>query len=301
MERFQKGIQGKTCLITGATGGIGLITAEALARQGANLVLVGRDPVRTSAVGAEIRRKTGSDRVEYLLGDLSVQSDVRRIADAFRHGSEHSQPHDRLDILINNAGAVFMQRRMSADGIEMTFALNHLAYFLLTNLLLDLLISGAPARVINVSSAAHFAGKIQLEELSNPRSYGSWKAYSQSKLANVLFTYELARRLERSSIPGASNIAVNALHPGFVATNFGISNGGLFKNFFRLTQLAAITPEKGARTTIYLATSPEVEGVTGKYFDRCKAVRSSAVSYDQETAQKLWQASLEMTGLSETV
>ena len=284
MVDIHSGLQGKTCLITGATGGIGRITAEALARGGANVVIVGRSPAKTETAAAQIRKSTGSERVEFLLGDLSVQADVRRVAQEFRLGSENSKPHDRLHILINNAGAVFTQRHMSADDIEMTFALNHLAYFLLTNLLLDLLAAAAPARVINVSSSAHYAGKMHFEDLGCPRAYHAWPAYCQSKLANVLFTYELARRLQGSSRPGAENVTANALHPGFVATNFGISNGGFFKQLFRLAQFAAITPEQGASTTIYLASSPEVEGVSGKYFDRCKAVRSSAASYDLEYA-----------------
>lgn len=300
MAAVQRRLEGKTCLITGGTGGIGLITAEALAGEGARVVLVGRNPAKTAATADSIRQKTGSAAVEYLLGDLSVQADVRRIAEEFRRGGEHCQAHDRLDILVNNAGAVFMRREMSADGIEMTFALNHLAYFLLTHLLLDLLSAGEQARVINVSSSAHFAGRMRFDDLGGERLYNGWSAYSQSKLANVMFTYELARRLENGGKAGAKNITVNALHPGFVATNFGIGNGGLFKHLFRLSQLAAISPQEGARTSVYLASSADVEGVSGKYFDRCKAVRSSSLSYSLEAAQRLWQVSLEMTGLAES-
>jgi NAD(P)-dependent dehydrogenase (short-subunit alcohol dehydrogenase family) len=283
---------GKVCLITGGTNGIGLVTAESLANEGAVVVLVGRDAARAEAAAAQIEKNAGR-AVEYLLGDLSTQAEVRRVAEAFRLGSAHSSPHHRLDVLINNAGALFMEQRMSADGIEMTFALNHLAYFLLTLLLLDLLKASAPSRVINVSSAAHFGGKINFDDLRSPRSYNAWRAYSQSKLANVLFTRELARRLE------GSGVTANALHPGYVATNFGISNGGIFRSLFRLGQIAAISPEKGAQTSIYLATSAEVEGVTGRYFDRSKPARSSGAAQDDETARRLWQVSLEMTGLSE--
>jgi len=237
----------------------------------------------------EIQRTTKNERVEYLLGDLSVQAEVRRVASEFR------QHYNRLDVLINNAGAVFVKRELSRDGFEMTFALNHLAYFLMTHLLLDLLIASAPARIINVSSMAHVSARLNPDELQSQPGYNSWRSYGQSKLANLYFTYELARRLH------GTGVTVNALHPGFVATNFGRSNGGLFNPLFRLAQVAAISPEAGAKTSIYLATSPEVEGVTGKYFDRCKPIPSSKVSYDLETARKLWDLSMKMTGLTETV
>lgn len=280
---------GKTCLITGSTGGIGRVTAEGLARAGATVVMVGRNPQKTAEVAAQIRQNTGNERIETIIGDLSVQQSVRTIAETFL------QRHNRLHVLVNNAGEIFMEHRLSADGIEMTFALNHIAYFLLTNLLLDTLKASAPARIINVSSGAHLGGRMSFEDLRDPRKYSGWKAYSQSKLANVLFTYELARHLE------GTGVTVNALHPGFVATNFGASNGGLFKPFFRLVQLAAITPEQGAQTSLYLATSSEVEGVTGKYFTKCKPVRSSPTSYDKDTARRLWEVSLAMTGLPESV
>jgi NAD(P)-dependent dehydrogenase (short-subunit alcohol dehydrogenase family) len=214
-----------------------------------------------------------------------VQAEVRKLADAFR------ERYQRLDVLVNNAGAIFMSRQVSRDGLEMTFALNHLGYFLLTNLLLDLLIASAPARVVNVSSGAHLGGKINFADLQLERSYTGFGAYSQSKLANVLFTYELARRLQ------GTGVTVNALHPGFVATNFGRSNGGLFDPLFRLIQrFGALTPEKGAETTVYLAVSPEVEGVTGKYFANCKPAASSALSNDETTARRLWEVSEQLTG-----
>lgn len=284
-----KNMQGKVCLITGATGGIGRITAEALARAGATVVLVGRSAEKTQEVTESIRSNTGNSNVNYLLADLSEQAQVRRLAQEFR------SRYDRLHVLVNNAGAVFMKNQKSADGIEMTFALNHLAYFLLTNLLLDMITASAPARIINVSSQAHISGRLNLEDLQNQRSYNAWRAYSQSKLANVYFTYELARRL------AGTNVTANALHPGFVATNFGRSNGGFFNPLFRLIQIAAIGPEEGAQTTIYLASSAEVEGVTGKYFDKCRAVPSSRVSYDEGIARQLWEVSARMTGLQEKV
>jgi NAD(P)-dependent dehydrogenase (short-subunit alcohol dehydrogenase family) len=226
-------------------------------------------------------------KVNGLVADLSSQASVRQLAAEFLEG------YERLDILVNNAGAFFARRQVSVDGIEMTLALNHLGYFLLTHLLLDRLKDSAPARIVNVSSGAHVAARLNLDDLENQRGFSGWKAYGESKLANIYFTYELARRLD------GSGVTVNALHPGFVATNFGVSNGGLLAPVFRLFQLAAITPQEGAQTTLYLAASPEVEGVTGQYFDRCKAVRSSGVSYDPQIARRLWEISAEMTGLTE--
>jgi NAD(P)-dependent dehydrogenase (short-subunit alcohol dehydrogenase family) len=287
MQQNVPDMHGKVCLITGGTSGIGLITAEALTQAGATVIIVGRSPEKTQSAVRAIQEKAGSQNVEYLLGDLSNQAEVRRMAADFH------QRHHQLHVLINNAGAVFMSRRLSQDGIEITFALNHLAYFLLTNLLLDLLIASAPSRIINVSSAAHTSQQINLSDLQNQQKYNSWKAYGQSKLANLYFTYQLARRLD------GTGVTVNALHPGFVATNFGRSNGGLFNPIFKLAQLAAISPEEGAKTSIYLATSPDVNGVTGKYFVKSKLVSSSPVSYDENIARKLWEISQEMTGLLE--
>jgi NAD(P)-dependent dehydrogenase (short-subunit alcohol dehydrogenase family) len=281
-------MSGKVCLITGATNGIGLVTARTLAQAGANVVLIGRDPEKTERVAQEIQSQAGSAKVEYLVGDLSAQDEVRRLAKEFR------QEHTKLHVLINNAGAFVLRHQLSRDGIEMTFALNHLAYFLLTNLLLGTMIISPPARIINVSSAAHVGGKVRFKNLKDPQPYRAWRAYSQSKLANLYFTYELARRL----LP--TRITVNAVHPGFVATNFGRSNGGIYRPLFRLLQLVALSPEKGAQTSIYLASSPEVEDVTGKYFVNCKAVKSSPVSYDVERARRLWDVSAKMTGLAKS-
>ncbi len=287
MKKFPS-VKDKVVLITGATDGIGRVTAESLASAGAKVVIIGRSAGKTARVAEEIG-KGAATKVEFLVGDLSVQADVRRLAQEFR------QNHSQLHILINNAGAFFTSRKTSQDGFEMTFALNHLAYFLLTNLLLDLLIASAPARIINVSSGAHVGAHLRLDQIKDPARYNSWAAYSESKLANIYFTYELARRLD------GKDVTANVLHPGFVATNFGRSNGGLYNPLFRLFQVGAISPEAGAKTTLYLATSPEVEGVSGKYFDRSKAVSSSPVSYDLQMARKLWDASAGMTGLEEHV
>lgn len=282
-EREQ--MQGKSCLVTGATGGIGLVTARELARQGARVVLVGRSRERCLAAVEGIRQQTGNTGVDFIVADLSSLEQIRRAA------SEFAARHDRLDVLVNNVGAFFWKRQESVDGIEMTFALNHLSYFLLTNLLLDMLRASAPARVVNVSSDAHRGAQMNFDDLQNRRRYAGFRVYAQSKLANVLFTYELARRLEGSSV------TANALHPGFVATNFAQNNGFLFRLFMPLAQLSAISPEEGARTSIYLASSPEVEGVTGKYFVRQQAVQSSPASYDEQSARRLWDVSLELTGL----
>uniref|UniRef100_A0A7C4KHI3 SDR family oxidoreductase n=1 Tax=Anaerolinea thermolimosa TaxID=229919 RepID=A0A7C4KHI3_9CHLR len=278
-------LTGKVILITGATDGIGKHTAENLARMGAHVVIIGRNAQKTESVVEAIRESSGNPSVDYLVGDLSAQREVRRLADEFR------TRFGKLHVLINNAGALFMQRQLSPDGLEMTFALNHLAYFLLTLLLTDLLMASAPARVVNVSSAAHRNATLDLNDLQNEISYSGWKAYARSKLANLYFTYELARRLE------GSRVTANALHPGFVATHFGRSNGGIFRPLFRLFQVAAISPEEGARTSVYLASSPEVEGVSGKYFERCKIVPSSPESYNAATARHLWDLSLQFVGL----
>ncbi|MDR3576585.1 MAG: SDR family oxidoreductase [Anaerolineaceae bacterium] len=277
----------KIVLVTGATDGIGKVTAETLAGLGARVVLVGRNLEKTELVVNEIIQKTGNSGLEYLIADLSIQSQVRRLAQEFR------QIHNRLDVLVNNAGAMFMSRQQSQDGYEMTFALNHLAYFLLTNLLLDVIKTSGPARIVNVSSAAHQGAQLNFDDLQNRKHYNSQSVYAQSKLANLYFTYELSRRL------AGIDVTVNALHPGFVATNFGANNGGIYRLAFGISHVGAISPAEGAETTIYLASSPDVAGVTGKYFIRKKETRSSEISYDEQAAARLWQISLELTGLTE--
>ncbi len=275
----------KVCLVTGATAGLGQATARQLARQGATVIVVGRSREKSEATVNEIKQQTGNPNVEYLLADLSVQKDIRQLAQAFK------RKYPRLHVLVNNAGAIFLRRRESADGIEMTFALNHLSYFLLTNLLLDTLSAGAPARIINVSSRAHArAAGLNFDDLQNKRGYG-YNVYGQSKLMNVLFTYELARRLE------GTRITVNALHPGFVASRFATNNGVLTRLARPVLDLFAIGVEEGAQTMVYLATSPEVEGMTGKYFYRQQAIPSSPASYDEAAARRLWEVSAAMTGL----
>ena len=286
MPEPQNTMSEKIVFVTGATSGIGAVTARRLAALGATLVMVGRDREKSDRVANDIRQRTGNSKVIYLVGDLSSQKDLRRLVDEFKNH------FDRLDVLVNNAGAVFLSRHESVDGIEMTLALNHLNYFLLTNLLMDRLIASAPARIVNVSSAAHNGARLNFDDLENKKGYNGMRAYGQSKLANLLFTYELARRLE------GKGVTVNALHPGFVASNFAKNNLGILKPLMSLIQFAAISPEEGAQTSFYLATSPGVEGVSGKYFINQKAVSSSPASYDEAAARRLWETSEQMTGLA---
>ncbi len=277
---------GKTCLVTGATSGIGKATATGLARLGASLVLVARDRAKGEATVAELGAATGNPRIELLEADLSSQASVRQLAQDFRRG------HERLHVLVNNAGGYWATRHTTADGLELTFALNHLAYFLLTNLLLDVLRASAPARVVNVTSGAQALGDIHFDDLQGARRYRGQAAYNQPKLANVLFTYELARRLE------GTGVTVNCVHPGVVRSNFGLADPNRVLRL--LTPLARPfmrTPEQGAATSIWLASSPEVEGVTGRYFANRQAKRSSRRSYDLELAGRLWRVSEELTGL----
>jgi NAD(P)-dependent dehydrogenase (short-subunit alcohol dehydrogenase family) len=276
-------MKGKTVLVTGGTNGLGLVTARELARMGAQVTILSRNPVKCAAVAEAIKAETGG-AVEFIAADLSTLAGIMQGATSFK------QRHTHLHVLDNNAGAMFTRRRITPDGFEMTFALNHLNYFLLTNLLLDVLKASAPARIVNVSSGAHMRGSIEFDNLQSERHFAAMQAYGQSKLANVLFTYELARRLE------GSGVTANALHPGFVFTGFARNNGAVFNFGMKLIGPFIRQADQGAQTSIYLASSPEVEGVSGKYFIDCKAVDSSPLSYDKELAEKLWQVSLELTG-----
>ena len=273
-------MKGKNCLITGASDGIGYVAARELAHLGARVVLVGRNSAKTEDAVDRIIAETGNAAVSYLLADLSSQREVRRLAADVR------KQLPRLDVLLNNAGAIFLSSRLNVDGIEMTFALNHLGYFLLTTELLDLLRDSAPARIINVSSSSHGSpGRFRLEDLPKPGANRGYRAYGRSKLCNILFTYELARRLE------GSGLTVNALHPGLVRTNIARNNGPLGRvvNFF--IGARGLSSEQGAETLVFLASSPEVEGVTGKYFVDCREVPSSTLSHDVDLAAGLWQMS----------
>ena len=280
MAEQSGGMSGKTVLITGATSGIGEVAARELAAKGAKVVLVGRSAAKCEATAAMIRQATGNPAVEFLVADLSSQAEVRRLA------AEIKTRYPRIDVLVNNAGAMISPRRESVDGIEMTWALNHLGYFLLTDLLLDTLKASAPSRVVSVASDAHrMASGIDWGDVEGKKSYSAWRAYSQSKLANVLFTRELARRLE------GSGVTANCLHPGFVATNFAAGRGLTFRIFQVGAKLFAITPEEGAKTTVYLASSPEVEGASGGYYSKCKLATPTAAARDDEAARRLWALS----------
>jgi len=280
-------MNGKICLVTGGTNGIGRATAQALAQMGATVVIVGRDAQKAAQVTEEIRAASDNRDVDWLLADLSSQQDIRRLATEFK--TKYSQLH----VLLNNAGATFTTRQLSVDGIEMTFALNHLAYFLLTNLLLDTMKASTPARIINVSSDAHSGGKIEFDNLQGERSYSSFGPYGNSKLANILFTAELARRLE------GTGVTVNALHPGLTSTGFGRNNPGfLMKVMGAVIPLIARSPEKGAGTSIYLASSPEVQSITGKYFVDRKVTQPAPQAADMAVAKKLWDVSAEMVHMA---
>jgi NAD(P)-dependent dehydrogenase (short-subunit alcohol dehydrogenase family) len=278
-------MRGKLCLITGGSRGIGQAAAIDLAGMGAQVVIVARDAERGAATVARIQRETGQ-AAGLLMADLSSLAGVRQVAQEYR------AQYGRLDVLVNNAGAVFSRRSSTVDGFERTFALNHLAYFLLTNLLIDLLRADAPSRIVNVSSAAHQGAVLDFDDLQTEQKYSGFRAYGRSKLANILFTHELARRLK------STGVTANCLHPGVVATGFNRNNGLLMRLGMTIARPFLISPEKGAQTIVYLASSPEVEGVTGEYFVNCTATSSSPVSYDDEAARRLWDVSASLTGLS---
>jgi NAD(P)-dependent dehydrogenase (short-subunit alcohol dehydrogenase family) len=289
-EKLKANMSGIICLVTGATNGIGKATAQALAQMGATVVVVGRNALKTAQLVEEIRAESGNQNVDSLLADLSSQQDVRRLADEFMNKYEH------LHVLLNNAGGTFMTRQLSVDGIEMTFALNHLAYFLLTNLLLEQMKASNPARIINVSSDAHSHGKVEFDNLQGERSYSGIGPYGNSKLANILFTIELAHRLE------GTGVTVNALHPGLTSTGFGKNNPGIvMKIMGMIIPLIARSPEKGAETSIYLATSPEVQNITGKYFVNSKVTQPAPQAADMAVASKLWDVSAEMVHLADVM
>jgi retinol dehydrogenase 14 len=287
LENASGSMSGKVVLITGGTSGIGKATANALAAMGARVVAIGRDEERGERAVEEIRRGTGGE-VSLMLADLAVQADIRRLAEEFR------ERHDGLDVLINNAGLVQSKRIETPDGIETQLAINHLASFLLTNLLLDLLKASAPSRIVTVSSDAHRWAKLDLDDLQSRKRYRGMQVYGTTKLANILFTRELAERLEDTSV------TANAMHPGGVNTNFGNNQRGPMSLLFRAFKPFMRTPEQGADTLIYLASSPEVEGMTGKYVADRKMKVASDAAYDETLQKKLWEASEKLTGLKVT-
>lgn len=276
----------KTVVITGASNGIGKAAAVALAKLGARVVLVCRDAGRGRAAADEASR--AGVKAELVLADLSAMKEVRRAAD------ELLRLCPRLDVLVNNAGAMNQTRETTADGFERTFATNHLAYFLLTNLLLERLKTSGPARIVNVSSHAHRRASkgLPFDDLHAERGYNSWDAYGQSKLANILFTRELARRLE------GCPVAANAMHPGIVATGFGLNSTGLFNLAIRAFQLLMLTPEQGADTIVYLASAPEAGSMKGRYFVKRREQTPKLPALDDAAARRLWEVSERLTGLA---
>lgn len=279
-------LSGKTILVTGATSGIGYEAAVDFAAAGARTVIIGRNPDKTDAVLAEIKERSGSDIVDALLCDFTSQAAIRRLAQTVL------DRYPRLDVLVNNAGAVHTQRTLTEDGIEATFAVNHLGYFLLTHLLLDRLVASAPARIVNVASTAHYRGTIDFDDLGFEQGYAIMKAYARSKLANVLFTRELAKRLE------GRGVTVNALHPGVVATHIWDGAPNWTQPLFALAKrIFMTTPAQGADAILYLATYPDVAEVSGLYFEKNRPKEPSRLARDGEIAERLWVESEHLTGL----
>jgi len=286
-EPLKDMMNGKICLVTGATNGIGKSTALALAQTGATVVIVGRSPAKCAAVVSEIKQISGNDAVEALIADLSIMAEVRQVAEQFK------AKYQQLHVLVNNAGGAFRQRQLTAEGFEKTFALNYLSYFLLTRLLLDTLKASTPARIVNVSSAAHKGMHLDFDDLQSAKGNFVFHAYGRSKLAVVMFSYELARRLS------GTGVTVNVLHPGLVRTGFASNMGAVSSaviNFFM--RFVGVTPAQGAQTSVYLATSPAVENVTGKYWEKSKAVPSGRATYDEVTWTRLWEVSDKLVAAS---
>ena len=278
---------GKTVLITGATGGIGKATAVGLARLGARVGITGRDLARAEAVAADIRAAADNPVVDAFAADMSSQAEVRRLA------REVLDAYPRLDVLVNNVGGFWTHRHVTADGLEHTFALNHLAPFLLSMLLLDRLKASAPARIVTVASGAHTLGRLDFDDLQAEQKYSGQRAYNASKLANVMFTYELARRLQ------GSRVTATVLHPGVVRTAFGAEDQSVFfRLMLPLMRPFMKTTAEGAATSIYLASSAQAAGVTGQYFANSKPKKSSKSSYDSAASRRLWQVSTDLVGLT---
>jgi NAD(P)-dependent dehydrogenase (short-subunit alcohol dehydrogenase family) len=279
------GLEGKVALITGGTSGIGKAAAKALAEMGAEVVVSGRSEERGRAATEEIRGESGSGKVSLMLADLAVQAEVRALV------REFAKHHERLDVLVNNAGLIQSKRTETPDGLELTLAVNHLAPFLLTNLLLELLKGSAPSRIVTVSSEARRGASIDFEDLQSERSYRSFRVYGMTKLANILFSYELAERLE------GTGVVANCVHPGGVNTNFGNNSRGLGALIFRAFKPFMRTPEQGAETTVYLASAPEAGEMTGRYLTDRRVISSFEEPHDGATQKRLWEVSEELTNL----
>jgi NAD(P)-dependent dehydrogenase (short-subunit alcohol dehydrogenase family) len=280
-------MRGKVVVITGATSGIGQVASETLAGMGARMVLVARDKIRGEAALARLRQIAPAVQHSIYYGDLSRLSEMHRVA------GEIAAAEPRVDVLINNAGALFGSRQVTEDGLELTFATNHMSYFVFTHRLRKSLQAAAPARVINTSSDAHKGAKLDFNDLQSANRYRGFPVYGRSKLANILFTSELARRL------AGSDVTANCLHPGFVATRFGDHSGGFFSYVVRAAKLFAISPEKGAETIIYLASSGEVANTTGKYFYKCRPATPTKEARDDESARRLWVETAKLAGIED--
>jgi NAD(P)-dependent dehydrogenase (short-subunit alcohol dehydrogenase family) len=287
MAATARSMTGKICVVTGANDGIGKATALGLAKMSANVVMICRSRERGETAQAGIKRESGNNAVTLLIADLSSQAAIRRLA------TEFTAKYPALHVLINNAGIIPRNRTVTQDGFETQFAVNHLAYFLLTQLLLDTIKGSAPARIVNITSQAHQGATLDFDDLQSQHSYSRTRVYATTKLANILFTYELARRLE------GTRVTANCVHPGGIATK--LLSDYLPSPIRFMAGIVGKSPEKGAQTPIYLATSPEVEGVTGKYFVDRKAAPSSKSSYDLELARRLWQESAKLTNLLEQI
>ncbi|MEW6438990.1 MAG: SDR family oxidoreductase [Pseudomonadota bacterium] len=278
-------MQGKTVVVTGATSGIGEVAALELAGKGARIVFIARDRNRGELTLAKLNAKAPglSHKVHY--------ADLTRLAEMKRVAAEIAASEPRVDVLINNAGAAFAQRQVTADGFELTFALNHLSYFVITAGLRERLLGSAPARIVSTSSSAHRGMNVDLDDLQSTKNYASLKAYGRSKLENILFTRELARRLH------GTGVTANCMHPGVVATRFGHESGGVLQPLLKTVQIFALTPEKGAETIVYLASSPDVARVSGEYFVKNKIAGTSSAARDMKVAAALWRKTAELTGV----
>ena len=282
---MNKSLNNKTCIVTGATSGIGYETTLGLADRGASIVLIGRNPSKANKAVNSIKEATGNDAVEAVIADLSSQTEIRKAASLI------GDRYDKIDVLINNAGIWLSKPKITEDGIETMFAVNHLAYFYLTHLLMDKLIRSGSGRIINVASDSHFHGKMQFDDLNLTGRYHGLRAYGQSKLANVLFTYELDRRLKKNKIP----VTANCVQPGLVKTDIGLKHTiSVHSLAWKFRRISGVSATKGAETSVYLAENQDVEGMGGKYWDNCKTKASSKASYNLDDASKLWEISLKL-------
>ena len=279
-------MRGKVVVITGATSGIGAVAAEQLVATGARIVLVARDRARAETELARLREKGPGEQHSVHYADLSRLDEMKRL------GREIAAAEARIDVLVNNAGALFSYRTVTSDGLEMTFATNHMSYFVLTEMLRERLLASAPARVINTSSDAHRRAQLDFSDLQSARNYAGFKVYGRSKLCNILHARELARMLK------GTGVTANSLHPGFVATRFGDQSGGSFSLMVRMAKNFAISPEKGAETIVYLASSDDVAGVTGEYFYKCRVTTPTREAQDDQAARQLWRESERLAKLT---